>query len=195
MAKAIVALRDISPLSNNTLKNPFGDFQAWRDRSLMDRVKETDLPKDDVFQVKWILNDASGGHSDTKHILLCWHEWWHGDPVNVRQVTEVREQNADKGEMPHPESHLNCQPPPLIHGFISDFPEKQPSSPPKTVWRVWVRGFGEPAETQVCSSGLSWFSAASICWGGSQPGHRGKRRHLALWHFICSLTGPPPRTL
>ena len=100
MAKAIVALRDISPLSNNTLKNPFGDFQAWRDRFLMDRVKETDLPKDDVFQVKRILNDASGGHSDTEHILLCGHERWHGDPVNVRQVTGVREQDAEKGECP-----------------------------------------------------------------------------------------------
>ena len=63
-----------NPLSNNTSKNPFGDFQAWRDRFLMDHVKETDLPKDDVFQVKRILNDASGGHSDMKHILLCWHK-------------------------------------------------------------------------------------------------------------------------
>lgn len=114
MAKAIIALRDISPFSNNTSKNPFGDFQAWRDRFLMDHVKETDLPKDDVFQVKGILNDASGGHSDTKHILLCWHECWHGDPVNVRQVADVRDQDAEKGEVPHPESHPNSQPRPLM---------------------------------------------------------------------------------
>lgn len=69
----------------------------------------TDLPKDDVFQIKWVLNDAGCGHSDTKHVLLRWHERWHGDPVNVRQVTDVREQDAEKGEMPLQGSHPNSQ--------------------------------------------------------------------------------------
>jgi hypothetical protein len=57
---------------------------------------EADLPEDDVFQVEWIFYDASGGHSNTKHILLCWHERGHGDTLNVRQVTvTLKSQDAE----------------------------------------------------------------------------------------------------
>lgn len=78
-----IAPKDITPFRNNTFKNPYGDFQAWTNRFLMDDVRETFLPKDDIFQVKRILDDAGCRHSNTKYVLLRWHERQRGDTVNV----------------------------------------------------------------------------------------------------------------
>lgn len=92
----------------------------------MDRVRQTFLPEDDVFQVKGILDDAGCGHSDTKHVLLRGHKGRHGDPVNVTQVTVALENKAlirfreRRGSPPqgsHPDSE---QPPPRFMGSIHD---------------------------------------------------------------------------
>lgn len=55
-------------------------------------MRETVLPENDVFQVKRVLDDAGGGHPDTKHVLLGGHKGWQGDPVNVRQVAAKPEE-------------------------------------------------------------------------------------------------------
>lgn len=62
----------------------------------MDHIRETVLPKDDVLQVKRILDDASCGHANTKHVLLGWHEGRHCDPVNVSQVTVRADSKAPR---------------------------------------------------------------------------------------------------
>lgn len=103
----------------------------------MDHVRETFLPKDDVFQVKRILDDAGRGHSNTKHVLLRWHEWGHGNPVNVSQVTVTLEDKVlslvlEKGDVsiPLPGSHPDSEWPPLrfMRSISDPEPTFQPSS-------------------------------------------------------------------
>lgn len=77
----------------------------------LDHVR-THSPKDDVFQVKWILDDASCGHTNAEHILLRWHKGWHGDPVDVRQVTVRGEQGAETRRRKKGPSHSGTLPQP-----------------------------------------------------------------------------------
>lgn len=127
-------------------------------------VGEIVLPKDYVFQVKWIFNDASCGHTDTKHILLCWHKRWHGNPVNVSQVTDIREQDAEKGECPSPSREVTPAPSNPHSDSINDCCESQCSSPPTAVVeRIWIRSLHEPP-----GMFSSWFLAPSL-WLVREP--------------------------
>lgn len=103
----------------------------------MDHVRETFLPKDDVFQVKRILDDASGGHSNTKHVLLRRHERRHGNPVNVSQVTVTLEDKVlslilEKGDVsiPLPGSHPDSER--LLLRFMRSISDSEPAFQPSS---------------------------------------------------------------
>lgn len=158
----------------------------------MDHVRETFLPKDDVFQVKRILDDASGGHSNTKHVLLRRHERRHGNPVNVSQVTVTLEDKVlslilEKGDVsiPLPGSHPDSER--LLLRFMR-------SSPPPTVLeRIWVRNFTSLWGTLWMTLSLPPRAKLNHCVASERTGRK-------EWNLISGLSSdllpkaPPPPT-
>lgn len=45
--------------------------------------------EDDVFQVKRVLDDTSGGHSYPQDVLLSWQICWISNALKITQVTVV----------------------------------------------------------------------------------------------------------
>lgn len=45
-----------------------------------------DSPEDDILQVKWVLNYASGGHTDPQDVLLGGQVAWVSDTLQITQV-------------------------------------------------------------------------------------------------------------
>lgn len=118
----------------------------------MECIRETFLPKDDVFQVKWILNDASCGHSNTKHILLSRHIWRQGDPVNISQVTAISENKMPRlilqngaVSIPLQGSHPSSQHPPLR--FLGPSMTLRASPPAAVSESMWIRSTWTSRET------------------------------------------------
>lgn len=53
-------------------------------------------PEDDVFQVKWVLDDTSGGDSYPQDVLLSRHISWISNALQITQVTVAQERKVTR---------------------------------------------------------------------------------------------------
>lgn len=97
--KAVDPLASLRPLathvhhsgtekSNRLLSTNDGINHADSTRDDRQQTKCSGVPKYDALQVKRVLDDACGGHSDPQHILLRGHVRQVSNPIQRIQVAE-----------------------------------------------------------------------------------------------------------